>query len=214
MSTVAAQVLPKLTDTESATAFRAVHDQEVKIEEYLSNHPLVKSLRSNPAYTESRPHLKFSEEMRKASLTAGTLSGPGRIVVPPIVFAEGEAKSIVLVTYLGENVCGYPGFVHGGLLATLLDEGLARSAFLALPNKIGMTASLTVNYRKPTQAGQYVVLKAKMVKAEGRKAWVEGHIETLPKNGEEPVLLVDASALFVEPKQVNLLSLVSGPVSP
>lgn len=108
------------------------------------------------------------------------------------------------IMYLGEDLCGHPGIVHGGLLATLLDEGLARCCFPALPNKIAMTASLTMNYRKPTPAGNYYVLRAKTVKVEGRKAWVEGHIETLPKDGEEPVVMVEANALMIEPKQAKV----------
>lgn len=115
---------------------------------------------------------------------------------------------MVMVCYLGDLVCGYPGFVHGGLLATLLDEGLGRTTFTALPNKIGMTANLNINYRAPTKAGQYIVLRARVTKAEGRKAWAEGHIETLPENeGEKPVVLVEGSGLFVEPRQVKVSKL-------
>lgn len=205
MASIGAQVLPKYTDAESAVAFKSDNEHQREVEEYLNNHALIQALRSKTEYTESRPHLKFSEAQRASSLTAGALSGPGKIVVPPIVFLQDRGESMVMVTYLGTEVCGYPGFVHGGLLATLLDEGLARCAFQALPNKLGMTASLQINYKKPTLAGQYVVLRAKVVKSEGRKAWVEGHIETLPKtDSEEPVILVDASGLFIEPKQIKV----------
>lgn len=125
-------------------------------------------------------------------------------MVPPIVFIDEEAKTMVMVCYLGDLVCGYPGFVHGGLLATLLDEGLGRCTFTALPNKVGMTANLNINYRAPTKAGQYIVMKAQVTKAEGRKAWAEGRLETLPRSeGEEPVVLVEGSGLFVEPRQMK-----------
>lgn len=199
MSTMS--LMPSISDKETLTAFKPEHDSQIEIEEYINAHPLVKSLRALPEFSESRPHLKYGAEQRQASLMAGVLAGPNRIVVPPYVWSEDGGKSLISVSYLGSDLCGHPGIVHGGLLATLLDEGLARCCFPALPNRIGVTASLTVNYRKPCLAGQYVVLKAKTVKVEGRKAWVEGHIETLPKNGEAPVILVEASALMVEPKQ-------------
>jgi adenylylsulfate kinase len=64
-----------------------------------------------------------------------------------------------------------------------------------------MTANLNINYRSPAPAGAYVVLRAKTTKVDGRKAWVEGHIETLVREGEKPVVLVEASALFIEPRQ-------------
>ena len=195
-----------MTDAQSASAFETDHEHQKEVEAYLNSHPLIKELRSRPHYAESRPHLRFSEEARKTSLTAGVLAGPGRIVVPPIVFLE-EAGTLVSVAYLGTDVCGYPGYVHGGLLATILDETLGRCCFAVLPNKIGMTASLNLTYKKPTLAGQYVVIRAKVTKTEGRKAWVEGHIETLPKEeDEEPVVLVEANALFIEPRQVKVHS--------
>ncbi|KAJ5246785.1 hypothetical protein N7468_001768 [Penicillium chermesinum] len=155
---------------------------------------------------QSRPHLKFPEIIRARSLTAGTLAGPNKIVVPPYVFSEKSGKSLVSFMYLGSDVCGHPGIVHGGMLATLLDEGLARCCFPALPNKVGVTANLNLDYRAPAMADQYVALRAETVKVEGRKAWVEGRIETVPQDGSKPVVLVEAKALFVEPKQAATMS--------
>ena len=108
---------------------------------------------------------------------------------------------MVSISYLGKDLCGHPGIIHGGFLATMLDEGMARCCFAALPNKVGMTANLNINYRAPAPAGAFVVLRAKTTKVEGRKAWVEGHIETLVGEGETPVILADATALFIEPRQ-------------
>lgn len=192
------------TDEESLKVFQPSAPKQVEVEEYINNHSLTKSLRLKPEFTESRPTLKVHESYRNASLTSGVLAGPGKIEVPPFVWQEEGGKSLVSILYLGNELCGYPGLIHGGLLATLLDDGLARCSFPALPNKIGMTANLTINYRKPSPAESFVVLKAKTVKVEGRKAWVEGHIETLVPQGEEPVVLVEATALMVEPKQAKV----------
>jgi acyl-coenzyme A thioesterase PaaI-like protein len=135
-------------------------------------------------------------------LTGGTLAGVGKIEVPPLNFNENgvELPSMVQIMYLGPALCGHPGIVHGGLLATMLDEGLARACFDALPNKIGVTASLKIDYRVPCPAGSYVVLKAYTQKVEGRKAWVKGWIELLGKEDAEGTKVVEADALFVEPK--------------
>lgn len=96
------------------------------------------------------------------------------------------------------------------MLATMLDEGLARCCFAALPNKIGMTANLNIDYKAPAMAGRCVVLRARTTKVEGRKAWVEGRIETLVGPGETPVVLAEATALFIEPRQAAV-SLPSSP---
>ena len=83
---------------------------------------------------------------------------------------------------------GHDSIIHGGLLATLLDEILARTAFFNLPSHIGVTANLSVNYRAPTKADQFIVVRTKLAKVDGRKATVQGRVEDLAGN-----LLVDAT---------------------
>ena len=198
---MAAALWTPVSDRESLHLFQPSDQTTSAIESHITNHPVALSLRSNTCFSESRPHLKIPPAMRPHNLTAGTLAGPDKLVVPPYAWVEDGGKSLVSIMYLGKDLCGHPGVVHGGMLATLLDEGLARCCFPAMPNKVAVTASLTVNYRKPTKAEGYVVLRAKTVKVEGRKAWVEGRLETLVDEGEEPEVLVEAEALFIEPRQ-------------
>lgn len=187
------------------------------IETYIANHPLTQSLHSNPTFKEIRANATIPEALRPRTLTSGTLAGPGRITVPPFLFydPEGEGKDFISIFHLGEDVCGHPGIVHGGLLATLLDEGLGRCCFPAMPHGVAVTANLNLDYRRPAFTGSYFVLRAWTVKVEGRKAWVEGRIESLPSSPsgnddeekveeEEPVVFVEAKALFIEPKQAKV----------
>lgn len=90
----------------------------------------------------------------------------------------------------------------------MLDEGLARCCFPALPNKVAVTASLNVVYKKPVEAGQVVVVRAETVRVEGRKAWVKGWVETLGEGEERGTVLTEAEALFIEPKQAAHLKRV------
>ena len=143
------------------------------------------------------------EPHKSHSLTAGTLLGSGKITVPPLVFSH-DGKELISISYLGTDLCGHVGIIHGGLLATLLDEGLARCSFTALPNKVGVTAQLTVNYRKPAPAGSFMVLRAELIKVEGRKAWVKGNISLLGEGTEMGDVLVEAEGLFVEPKYAKV----------
>ena len=125
------------------------------------------------------------------------------------MFLEKGGKSSVTIAYLGKDLCGHPGIIHGGLLAIVLDEGMAGCCFAALPNKVGLTASLTLNYKKPVPANTYVCIRATTTKVEGRKAWVEGRIESLVGKGETPVVYVEASSLFIEPRQAAVCLLRS-----
>lgn len=172
--------------------------------DYLNAHPVVRRLREDPAFQESRPQLKLPPAARRTSLTASTLMGPHRIPFPPVAWqnTDSEKKEYVQISFAGDELCGHPGIIHGGYLATVLDEGLARCGFAVLPHKVGMTANLNINYRAPCKSSQYIVLHGEVVKAEGRKVWVEGRIETLPEvEGEKPTVLADATALYIEPKQ-------------
>jgi acyl-coenzyme A thioesterase PaaI-like protein len=190
------------TDAETLQLYHPATLTEEEINEYIVNHPLSVKLRAQPGMVESRPHMRIPPAMRPHNLTGGTLAGPGKIEVPPLNFNENgvELPSMVQIMYLGPALCGHPGIVHGGLLATMLDEGLARACFDVLPNKIGVTASLKIDYRVPCPAGSYVVLKAYTQKVEGRKAWVKGWIELLGEEDAEGTKVVEAEALFIEPK--------------
>ena len=191
------------TDAQSLALYKAPDEQAAKINDHINSHPLTLGLRANPDYVESRPHLRFVDEHRKHSLTGGTLLGPGKIPVPPVIFLQ-EGKDLVSMMYLSTDLCGHVGIIHGGLLATLCDEGLARCGFSALPNKIGVTASLTINYKNPAPAGSFVVLKAETTKVEGRKVWVKGRIELLGETAEPGKVLVETEGLFIEPKYAKV----------
>lgn len=196
------------SDAETLHLFEPATPTAAEINEYIVNHPLSKKLRTQEGMTESRPHLRIPPAMRAHNLTAGTLLGENKIEVPPLTFNEKEAElpKLVQMSYLGPALCGHPGIVHGGMLATMLDEGLARACFPALPNKVGVTASLKIDYRQPCPGSSYVVLKAETTKVEGRKAWVKGWIELLGEEDGTGVKVVEAEALFIEPKQAKSMA--------
>lgn len=129
--------------------------------------------------------------------------------MPPLVFCD-EGKKLVSLSYLGEDLCGHVGMIHGGLLATLLDEAMGRCCFGALPNKIAVTASLTVNYKSPAPSNGFVLLTAEVVKTEGRKCWVKGKIQVLGEGEEGGKVLAEAEALFIEPRYAKVCVCVCG----
>ncbi|KAK5120588.1 hypothetical protein LTR85_006244 [Meristemomyces frigidus] len=198
------------SDAETLTLYEPPTPTAAEVNEHIITHPLAVKLRAQQKMTESRPHLKIPIAMRPHNLTGGTLLGEGKIEVPPLTFADKDTElpALVQFSYLGPALCGHPGIVHGGLLATMLDEGLARACFPALPNKVGVTANLKIDYRVPCPADSYVVLKAQTTKVEGRKAWVKGWIELLGDSDAEGVKLVEAEALFIEPKNAKHMARV------
>jgi len=130
------------------------------IENYLHSHPIVQALRSQKYLIESRPHWAIPDKDIPHNLTGGTLRGLGRVSVAPIAFSDGEGKEFYAVLHVGKDLCGpHAGFVHDGVLATIVDESLARCCFPALPNRIGVTANLNITYKNPIEADSYLLVK-------------------------------------------------------
>ncbi|GLB36866.1 putative thioesterase superfamily protein [Lyophyllum shimeji] len=174
------------------------------LERELQTLPLLEKLRSQPdakEWYEVRPYKNFPEERRVNSLTSGALRGPGKLALYPLVRVKKDETESYVFTHLGRGLCGHDGIIHGGLLATLLDETLARTAIANLPEKVGVTAQLTLNYRAPTRADQFVVIRTFLEEAKGRKVTVNGRVE-----GLDGTVLVEAKATFVQPRYAKLLN--------
>lgn len=68
-----------------------------------------------------------SQSLSPHSLMATTLRSPSLIAIPPLAFARCDESAAVLIYHLGESLCGHEGIVHGGIIATILDDSLARN---------------------------------------------------------------------------------------
>lgn len=84
---------------------------------------------------------------------------------------------------------GPPGYVHGGWVALAFDEALG-IANVAAGNP-GMTARLTIRYRRPTPLHAEIVLDAWTARVEGRRIHTVG---TMSAGG---VVTAEAEGIFV-----------------
>lgn len=57
---------------------------------------------------------------------------------------------------------GYPGYVHGGIISTLMDCAMANCLFAA--GLQAVTAELVVKFRRPVLIGSPVEIQARIVK--------------------------------------------------
>ncbi|KAJ7111630.1 HotDog domain-containing protein [Mycena crocata] len=174
------------------------------LEAELQTLPMLQAHRAQPdagEWYETRPHEGIPDSVRVNKLTSGTLRGPGKLALFPLARVRKDESAAEIYIHLGRGLCGHDGIVHGGLLATLLDEALGRNAIINLPEKVGVTATLSLKYKAPTRADQFVVMKTQLVEAKGRKARVSGRVEDL-----QGTVLVEAEALFVQPRYAKLLS--------
>jgi uncharacterized protein (TIGR00369 family) len=63
---------------------------------------------------------------------------------------EVESGEVVALFTPGEQHQGYPGRLHGGIAATILDETIGRAIMVSSKGAVwGVTVEFTVRYRKP-----------------------------------------------------------------
>jgi uncharacterized protein (TIGR00369 family) len=118
--------------------------------------------------------------------------GPGNPVAPPLEAEhtpDGRATGRVV---LGQAHEGPPGLVHGGVVAALFDHMLARA--VRAGGRGGLTAELTVTYRRPVRLGVPLLLTAKMVDADGRRTTARSRLVAEDDPG---TTLAEADGLFV-----------------
>ena len=101
----------------------------------------------------------------------------------------------VVVEYtVPEHYQGYPGVVHGGIVAAMLDEATGR-VFMGDPvaPRFMYTARLDIRYRKNVPVGKLLKVVGRAGKNKGRTAMATGAI--YDADGE---LLAEAEALMVD----------------
>lgn len=84
---------------------------------------------------------------------------------------------------------GAPGFVHGGAVATVLDDALGTIPMLL--RQAAVTANLNVDFRAPILLGTSVDIEAWPVRQDGRKIYVAGEL----RDGDR--LVAEATGLFL-----------------
>ena len=87
---------------------------------------------------------------------------------------------------------GYPGVVHGGILASVLDETGGR-AHMEDPDHFMVTAQLNVRYRKPVPTETPLVVIGTAGKRRGRVSHAHSEIQNLDGDvlAEAELVLVD-----------------------
>jgi acyl-coenzyme A thioesterase PaaI-like protein len=119
----------------------------------------------------------------------GPLRGEANPLAPPLRFAGSDPGTVAATARPGPLYEGPPGLVHGGWVAALFDEVLAVLQRDAGVN--GMTAELTVRYRRPVPVGAELRFSGRIDDDEDRSVTASA---TCTVEGE---LVASAQARFV-----------------
>lgn len=93
--------------------------------------------------------------------------------------SPGEVHAEIIVP---EHFRGYPGVVHGGIIAAMLDEVAGRTFMGDGIPRFMVTARLAVRYRRPVPVNKLLVLKGHAGEDKGKVAFATGEI--YDENGE------------------------------
>lgn len=91
-------------------------------------------------------------------------------------FYEDGAGMVKSVVTPAEHFQGYPGVLHGGVAAAILDEVVGRSVMSGDHHRFMMTVNMTVQYRHPVPIGEKLTAIGRVVKLKGRIGKAEGQI--------------------------------------
>jgi acyl-coenzyme A thioesterase PaaI-like protein len=131
---------------------------------------------------EAHPRLKhfhgYAESANAGDVGAffdqSPLIGLANPLAPPVTVGRSGARSALATVTFGSAYEGPPGCVHGGFVAAAFDEVLGYVQ--SLGGTPGMTARLTVHYRRPTPLHTELRIEAQLARSEGRKIFTEGRI--------------------------------------
>jgi hypothetical protein len=112
-------------------------------------------------------------------------------IAPPLV-VHNESDGLWWSEFeLGETYQGPPGWVHGGVLALLLDQLLSEAASDGL-NKPMFTGTITLRYLRGTPLGR-LRAEAAIERTDGSKTFVSGHMSDA--DGKT----VEAEGIWIKP---------------
>ncbi|CAK3898523.1 hypothetical protein CB0940_01533 [Lecanosticta acicola] len=149
------------------------------------------------------------------------------------VFYNRSDHQLVAIVYFGPDLSGWPGVTHGGLLATALDDKISLANYLsttsdlstlaaAAPQRLPGTgdhaklplpstpipkepAQLSVDYKKPTHANDFYVIRVSPAYPGGEdvRIPIQGHEYTATLERLDATICVRATAKFAPRSQAE-----------
>ena len=106
-------------------------------------------------------------------------------------FFLAEDQSVVCLPTVGDSFEGPTGLLHGGIIATLLDEAMSKA--VRVRGLTAMTRKMEIEYLRPVPSSAPIRIEGRLARSEGRKHWTDAKILD-----ERAQVLATATGLFVE----------------
>ena len=91
-------------------------------------------------------------------------------------FYDNGRNEVISRYQVPELYQGYPGIVHGGVVASMLDEVVGRVAMIGDPHHFMFSVRLEVKYRHPAPAETPLLIRGRIIKLRGRLGKAVGEV--------------------------------------
>jgi uncharacterized protein (TIGR00369 family) len=106
-------------------------------------------------------------------------------------FLLADGGSVVSLPVVPGTFDGHPGYLHGGIIATLLDEAMSKA--VRAQGKTSMTRKIEIDYLRPVPSGTPIRIEGRVVRNEPRKHWAEARVVN-----QKGIVLAEGKGLFIE----------------
>jgi uncharacterized protein (TIGR00369 family) len=117
--------------------------------------------------------------------------GPANATGLQLEFLLAEDGGVVCLPTIPDCFEGPAGYLHGGIIATLLDEAMSKC--VRARGLTAMTRQMEVEYLRPVHSAAPIRLEGRLVRSERRNHWTVARI--LSSRGH---VLAEAKGLFIE----------------
>jgi uncharacterized protein (TIGR00369 family) len=110
-------------------------------------------------------------------------------------FLIAEDGSVVCLATVPDRFEGQAHYLHGGIIATLLDEAMSKA--VRASGRTAMTRHMEVDYLRPVPSGSELRIEGRLIRSAGRKHWTEARIVNA-----KGIALAEAKGLFIEIRSI------------
>jgi len=110
---------------------------------------------------------------------------------------DRDARQVRAAVAVPERYNGYPGIVHGGIVAAILDETAGRAILLdGNADDLMVTLKLEIKYRRPTPTGQPLTAVGWVIRQTEQRAQVAGELRLA-----DGTVTAECEAILIRPSQ-------------
>jgi uncharacterized protein (TIGR00369 family) len=117
--------------------------------------------------------------------------GPANEAGLRLEFLLADDGSVVSLPVVPRTFDGHPSYLHGGIIATLLDEAMSKA--VRAQGKTSMTRKIEIDYLRPVPSGTPIRIEGRVVRNEPRKHWAEARVVS-----QKGTVLAEGKGLFIE----------------